>query len=183
MAKLNAAGNIIVELGDTLSGIAAQFKTTVENLVKKNDIKDPDFIVEDQELVLNGDPVSTVNTTSTCNVNVFGRQTGTERTIYASWTANTYTIKYTTGNGSVKAGGEFTFSFEVVNTHNTLGADNIKVTITSDEAGTFSVAKGSNSFYISTIAAKKSVHKEIPIYQIHSSYNLLYLYHQCFFGL
>ena len=71
--------------------------------------------------------------------------------------------KYTTGNGSVKAGGEFTFAFDVANTHNSLSADNIKVTITSDDAGTFSVAKGSNSFYISTIGAKKVVHKEIPI--------------------
>ena len=71
--------------------------------------------------------------------------------------------KYTTGNGSVKAGEEFTFAFDVANTHNSLSADNIKVTITSDDAGTFSVAKGSNSFYISTIGAKKVVHKEIPI--------------------
>ena len=71
--------------------------------------------------------------------------------------------KYSTGNGSVKAGGEFTFAFDVVNTHNSLSADNIKVTITSDDAGTFSVAKGSNSFYIPTIGAKKSVHKDIPI--------------------
>lgn len=116
MAKLNAAGNIIVELGDTLSGIAEQFKTTVENLVKKNDIKEPDFIiVEDQELVLNGDPVSTVNTTSTCIVNVFGRQTGTERTIYASWIWNKdntkeykYRWEYATGDGVGFIGSEGT---------------------------------------------------------------------------
>lgn len=70
---------------------------------------------------------------------------------------------YSTGSHSVTAGKEFAFSFDVKNTHTKLSANNIKVTITSDEAGTFSVAKGSNSFYISTIKAKNSFHKEIPI--------------------
>lgn len=71
--------------------------------------------------------------------------------------------QYTTGKDCVTAGSKFTFGFDIANTHSTVSADNIKVTITSDEAGTFSVAKGSNSFYISTIGAQKSVHKEIPM--------------------
>lgn len=71
--------------------------------------------------------------------------------------------KYSTGGDIVTAGGVFTFAFDIANTHTALSADNIKVTVTSDEAGTFSVAKGSNSFYLSSIAAGSSVHKEIPI--------------------
>lgn len=71
--------------------------------------------------------------------------------------------EYSTGSDIVTAGSEFTFAFDINNTHSSISADNIKVTITSDEAGTFSVAKGSNSFYISKIKAKSSVHKEIPI--------------------
>ncbi len=40
----------IVKPGDTLSAIADQFGTTVEAIVKANDIEDPDFISEGQEL-------------------------------------------------------------------------------------------------------------------------------------
>lgn len=71
--------------------------------------------------------------------------------------------EYSTGADIVTAGSEFIFAFDINNTHSSISADNIKVTITSDEAGTFSVAKGSNSFYISEIGAKSSIHKEIPI--------------------
>lgn len=71
--------------------------------------------------------------------------------------------RYTTGKDNVTAGKEFNFAFDVKNTHKKLSANNIKVTITSDEAGTFSVAKGSNSFYISSIKANGSFHKEIPM--------------------
>lgn len=70
---------------------------------------------------------------------------------------------YSTGDDIVRAGSEFNFTFDISNMHSTISADNIKVTVTSDEAGTFSVAKGSNSFYISKIGPKDSVHKEIPI--------------------
>jgi len=41
-----------VKPGDTLSTIAEQFGTTVEAIVKANDIKDPDFIGEGQELII-----------------------------------------------------------------------------------------------------------------------------------
>lgn len=71
--------------------------------------------------------------------------------------------RYATGGDNVTAGKGFTFSFDVKNTHKKLSANNIKVTITSDDAGTFSVAKGSNSFYISAIKAGQSFHKEIPL--------------------
>ena len=42
----------VVKAGDTLSAIAAQFGTTVEAIVKANDIKDPDFLSEGQELII-----------------------------------------------------------------------------------------------------------------------------------
>lgn len=70
---------------------------------------------------------------------------------------------YDTGDDVVRAGDEFTLSLDIMNAHGSLSANNIKVTITSDEAGTFTAAKGSNSFYISKIPANGSVHKEIQL--------------------
>lgn len=72
--------------GDTLSELAQKFGTTVSNLVNLNNIKDPDFIVVGQTLKLDGtaDPVST-NTTSRPTITVFGLQSNTDRTVYATW--------------------------------------------------------------------------------------------------
>lgn len=42
----------IVKKGDTLSGIAKVFNTTVENLVENNDIKDPDMIYVGQVIIV-----------------------------------------------------------------------------------------------------------------------------------
>jgi LysM repeat protein len=42
----------IVQAGDTLAGIAARFGVTVEDLVLLNDLEDPDFIFEGQELLI-----------------------------------------------------------------------------------------------------------------------------------
>ncbi|WP_143465093.1 LysM peptidoglycan-binding domain-containing protein, partial [Lactococcus chungangensis] len=44
------SGYCVVEYGDTLSGIAAQFGTTVERLVSANGICNPDFIYTGQVL-------------------------------------------------------------------------------------------------------------------------------------
>ena len=49
----------------------------------------------------------------------------------------------------VKSGEEFDFTFSVYNTHSETDAKNIKITVTSE---TFSVTKGSNSFFIREIA-------------------------------
>ena len=49
----------------------------------------------------------------------------------------------------VKSGEEFDFTFKVYNTHEEIKAKNIKVTVTGE---TFSVTKGSNSFFIREIA-------------------------------
>lgn len=49
-----AAGNYTVKAGDTLSGIAAKFGTTYQELAKINGIKDPNKIYPGQVLKLNG---------------------------------------------------------------------------------------------------------------------------------
>lgn len=73
--------------GDTLSELAVKFNTTVSNLVKLNGIKDPDFIVVGQKLKLSGSAAETsTNTTSRPTINVFGLQSNTDRTMYATWT-------------------------------------------------------------------------------------------------
>lgn len=94
-----------VKRGDTLSAIALRYNTTVNNLVKLNNIANPDYIIVGQVLKLSGTatPVTT-NTTKKVNVTNFGLQSGTDRTIYAAWsfdTANTKEYKvewqYSTG--------------------------------------------------------------------------------------
>ena len=45
------SGRYTVVEGDTLSGIAAKFNTTVEELAKKNGIKNPDYIIVGQVIV------------------------------------------------------------------------------------------------------------------------------------
>ena len=99
--------NYTVVKGDTLSELAQKFGTTVSNLVNLNNIKDPDFIVVGQVLKTDGtaDPVST-NTTSRPTITVFGLQSNTDRTVYATWTwdkSNTENYQcywtYDTGDG------------------------------------------------------------------------------------
>ena len=69
---------------------------------------------------------------------------------------------YDLGADYLKAGEEFVFSFDVNNTHKTLSADNIKVTISS-ENNVFSITKGSNSFYIDHIAPGETVNSKIRL--------------------
>lgn len=93
--------------GDTLSELAQRFGTTVSNLVNLNNIKDPDFIVVGQELKLSGSATgSTTNVSSRATIDVFGLQSNTDRTVYATWTwskANTDSYQtmwyYDTGDG------------------------------------------------------------------------------------
>lgn len=72
--------------GDTLSGIAVHFGTSVSELVRLNNIKDPDYIVVGQELVITGDAVTTTpNTTDKATIDLMGVQSNTDRTIYVTW--------------------------------------------------------------------------------------------------
>lgn len=55
---------------------------------------------------------------------------------------------FSTNVEQIKSGEEFNFTFDVYNTHSENTAKNIKVTVTSE---TFSVTKGSNSFFVQGI--------------------------------
>lgn len=97
-----------VKKGDTLTSIAKAKGTTVANLVKWNDIEDPNYIVVGQVLKLGDDSSSSSkkSTSSTVKIKAFGLQSNTDRTVYASWTwtkSNTENYKilwqYYTGDG------------------------------------------------------------------------------------
>ncbi len=59
-----AGGSVVVQPGDTLSGIALRHRTTVARLVALNHLADPDRILAGQRLVLDGGS-ATVSTTTT----------------------------------------------------------------------------------------------------------------------
>lgn len=81
------ANTYTVKKGDTLSAIASKYKTTVANLVKLNNIKDPDYIVIGQVIKLDGTATTeATNKTSKANISLFGIQSNTERTMYVTWT-------------------------------------------------------------------------------------------------
>lgn len=76
-----------VKKGDTLSEIAVRYGTTVSKLVELNNISDPDFIVIGQRIKLAGSATAEpTNKTSKANIKVFGLQSNTDRSVYATWT-------------------------------------------------------------------------------------------------
>lgn len=99
--------------GDTLSELAVKYNTTVANLVKLNDITDPDYIVVGQVLLISGTPTTDkdvfsdgVVRTNRVKIKAFGLQSNTDRTVYATWNwtkSNTdhYRVRwwYYTGDG------------------------------------------------------------------------------------
>ena len=111
-----------VKKGDTLSGIASKYNTTVSNLVKLNKIANPNYIVIGQVLVISGatasSAASTTKTTTTstkAKIKAFGLQSTSSRTMYATWDwskSNTkeYKVKwyYGTGVGVSFLGGQET---------------------------------------------------------------------------
>lgn len=60
-----------------------------------------------------------------------------------------------TDAAEVKAGNVFDFTFEILNTNDSIAAKNIKVTVTG-AAGTFSVTSGGNSFFVQEIKPGKT---------------------------
>ena len=68
-----------VKSGDTLSGIAEKYNTTVEKLAEKNKIKDIHLIYVDQVLVIDGEAASTSTTTAEAPV---AAPAATETTTY-----------------------------------------------------------------------------------------------------
>lgn len=78
-----------VKSGDNLTKIARAYNTTVSNLVKLNNIENPNLIHVGQVLVISGDAAAkTTNNTSRAIVDKFGLIADTDRTVYASWTWN-----------------------------------------------------------------------------------------------
>lgn len=93
--------------GDTLSHIALRYNTTVKKLVELNDIENPNYIVVGQVLKIDGAATEVKkNTTSKATIKVFGLQSNTDRTVYATWSwdkSNTENYQvmwyYDTGDG------------------------------------------------------------------------------------
>ena len=103
----------IVRRGDTLSGIARRYNTTVSNLAKLNNIKNVNLIYVGQKLIISGAPSTSASTSSggsssggatsggsssskpspvyrtpyygTPTITHFGLQANTDRTIFAVW--------------------------------------------------------------------------------------------------
>lgn len=94
--------------GDTLSEIAQRYNTTYQKLAELNGISNPDYIVVGQVLRLTADAPTTTTKTSTlkATIKVFGLQSNTDRTVFATWAWNkgnteNYQVKwyYATGDG------------------------------------------------------------------------------------
>ena len=108
---------ILVEKGDTLWGICSNkdfsgkisgstTQAKINTLVDLNDITNPNYIVVGQKLYVSTSSANTTNTTNVARIKAFGLQSGTDRTIYATWTwtkdnTEEYQTKwwYDTGDG------------------------------------------------------------------------------------
>lgn len=96
-----------VKKGDTLSAIAKKYGTTVSALAKLNNISNPNYIVVGQVLIISGDYVaSPKNNSNKAIIEVFGLQSRTDRTVFATWKwdkshTENYEVKwvYYTGDG------------------------------------------------------------------------------------
>lgn len=72
--------------GDTLWAIARKHSTTVDALVKLNNLSNPNYIVVGQKLIIDGDPVTpTPSVTSRAKITSYGLQADTDRTLVARW--------------------------------------------------------------------------------------------------
>ena len=112
MAKLSSDNTYVtVEKGDTLSQIAQTFGrytngASYQTLAKINNIDNPNLIYVGQKIQLTGKATTPSNSTSKANIQHFGLQSNTQRTVFATWVwtrSNTenYQVKweYDTGNG------------------------------------------------------------------------------------
>ncbi|SHO54192.1 COG1361 S-layer family protein [Anaerocolumna xylanovorans] len=69
---------------------------------------------------------------------------------------------FSTGEEKLVAGSAFDFTFEIKNTHSSISARNIKVTVNQTD-NIFMVDNGSNTFYISKISAGESIKKTLKL--------------------
>ena len=76
----------VVKWGDTLRSIASKYNTTVSNLVKLNNIADPNKILVGETLIISGTAKKTSpSTTSTAKVTRFGAMSTNKKMLYATW--------------------------------------------------------------------------------------------------
>lgn len=124
-----AAQTYTVVRGDTLSGIAKRFNTTVSYLAKINNIQNVNLIYVGQVLKINetvtvkpstGEQTVTTSTKTSSSatkatITAFGLQSDTDRTIFATWSWDRSNTKeymvywsYSTGDGVMFIGNEST---------------------------------------------------------------------------
>ena len=73
--------------------------------------------------------------------------------------------QYSADQEELKAGSTFNFTFDITNTHSSVSAKNITVIIKNPDGGdeVFSPTKGSNSFFIESIAPGETVQKTLEM--------------------
>jgi hypothetical protein len=93
-------------LGSGIANTNANIQKAVDKLVELNDITNPNYIVIGQELVLSGAAKKSTSSNLKAVIKAFGLQSGTQSTLYATWTWNqsnteNYQVKwyYDSGNG------------------------------------------------------------------------------------
>ncbi|MBP1756373.1 MAG: hypothetical protein H6Q59_2771, partial [Firmicutes bacterium] len=70
--------------------------------------------------------------------------------------------KYVADSEELRAGSTFNFTFDIYNTHSSISAKNITVTITQAD-NIFSVTQGSNSFFINKIGPGETVQQSVEL--------------------
>lgn len=109
-----------VKKGDTLSQIALNYSTTIDELVRLNNLTDPDYIVVGQVLTVSGAAAKAPKSTSSqAAIKAFGLQSNTDRTMYATWVwsktnTESYQVQwsYDTGNGVWFIGNDSTTTYK-----------------------------------------------------------------------
>ena len=96
-----------VKSGDTLSGIAEKYNTTVEKLAEKNKIKDIHLIYVDQVLVIDGEEPATATTSAATAEAPVAAPAATETTTYEAPAASvTVATTETSASTSTVSGSE-----------------------------------------------------------------------------
>ena len=96
-----------VKSGDTLSGIAEKYNTTVEKLAEKNKIKDIHLIYVDQVLVIDGEAPATSTTSAATAEAPVAAPAATETTTYEAPAASvTVATTETSASTSTVSGSE-----------------------------------------------------------------------------
>ena len=95
-----------VKSGDTLSGIAEKYNTTVEKLAEKNKIKDIHLIYVDQVLVIDGEAPATSTASAATAEAPVAAPAATETTTYEAPAASVTVAEETSASTSTVSGSE-----------------------------------------------------------------------------